>query len=253
MITDQSLNLTYNGGANQTTFTSSVQYTTDLSDLGASGRGALGDGEDLYAVFHITAPPSGIVNFVQCQLRASDTISGGTLSGTIVALGSSRIYTIAELGYTPTAVTPETTGSTFGLTAHGLQVGEAVYITASTTYPTITGFSTFSSPLYVVTTGYTANAFRLATTPGGTALAITNIGSGVGFRRATAGVGKSTSPAIEVCLNPEAVSRGLRYIQGHVNLTDAETHTRVPMTCVVTLNPTDNQNHRVYPTSIVAS
>jgi hypothetical protein len=257
MITDKTFILT--GTASQN-FTSTGGYTSDYVDLTASGRGTLGDGEDLYAVFHITAPPSGYVSNVQVELRASDTANGtNQLTGTIVALGTSRIYPIADLNYAATTINTVDTGdSTFKLTGgavHGLQIGEAIYITSTANYPTITGFGTdFKVPLYVSATGFTASNFRVSLTPAGAAVAITGAGTGtVGFRRATAATGLAVSPAIEICINPEAVSRGRRYVQGFVTLVDGTANTQVPMTCVVTHCPTDNQRFRVYPTSIVAS
>jgi hypothetical protein len=255
MITDKTFILT---GASGQTFTNVGAYTTDYVDLTASGRGSLGDGEDLYAVFHLTAPPSGSVTNVIVELRASDTADATSLTGDVRALGTSRVYPIGDLGYTPTTITTvDTTNNWFvvsGAVGHGLQANEAIYITSTLTWPGVTGITDFKLPVYVSATSLTTNNFRVALTPGGTAVTLPSAGTGViGFRRATAGAGQAVSPAIEFCLNPDATSRGLRYVQAFVTLTNGSvaTHTAVPMTGVITLNPTDNQRYRVYPTSIV--
>ena len=261
MITDAYYNLTGSAGAAGQYFASTGGYTVDYTDQLAANRGALGDGEDLYGVFHIVRPPSGNLTSIQCEIRGSDTVAGGALSGTIISHGISRAYTTADLGYTPIAVTADATADTFTSgAAHGLAVGDAVYITASTTYPTVTGFADFSVPLYVIASGFTSTVVKLSTTVTGSTVDVTAIGSGLGLRRATTnigsgdGLGVSTGIEIAVCLNPESVSRGTRYLQGFVTIAGGQvTHTKVPMTCVLALNPGDNQRYRVYPTSIVAS
>lgn len=251
MITDKNFILT---GASGQNFDASG-LTTDWIDLTASNRGSIGDGEDLYAVWHLTAPPTGNPTYLQFQLRAGDAVDGSGLTGTVVTLGTSRVYTTDELGFTqvtPTSI--DAASDEFRFTApaaHGLQVGDALYITATTTFPTITGFTNFRNPVYVVSAGYTAQNFRVSASVGGATLDITNVGSGTGYRRATAGTGLGVSPAFEVCINPDAISKGYRYLQGYL-LTDG-TNTRWPLTCAITHCPTDNQRFRVYPTSIVAS
>lgn len=261
MLTDHLYNLTWNGGANSQFFAQTGGYTVDYTDQLAAGRGSLGDGEDIYGVWHIVNPPSGIVTSIQCEIRGSDTVSGGALSGTTLTLGSSRAYTAAELGYTPVPVTLSAGADTFThATAHGLAVGDALYITATGTYPSIAGYTDFSVPVYVIADGFTTAAFKVATSVGGTALDITVIQSGCGFRRATANVGAGNGPGVSTgiqipfCLDPEALSKGVRYIQGYVTIAGGQaTHTKCQMTCVLALNPGDNQRYRVYPTSIVAS
>jgi hypothetical protein len=261
MITDYFYNLTGSASGGLQYFAQTGGYTVDYTDQLAAGRGALGDGEDLYGVFHIAAPPSGIVTSIQCEIRGSDTVSGGALSGTIISHGTSRAYTAAELGYAPVAVTGDATPDTFtSATAHGLLVGDAVYLTASGTYPTITGFADFSLPLFVIAASYSSTVVKLSATPGGTSIDMTLTQSGLGLRRATTTVGPGTAPGvstgieISVCLNPDSLSRGTRYLQGFVTIAGGQaTHTKLPMTCVLALNPGDNQRYRVYPTSIVAS
>jgi len=255
MITDKNHILT---GASGQNLTSTGGWTTDYLDVTATGRGSLGDGEDLYAVFHITAPPSGYFSSIQLELRSGDTTNGTNLTSTIYPLGISRPVGAADLGYAATTInTVNTTTGTFELTGgavHGLQIGEAVYITSTSTYPTITTFSgDFKTPLYVSATGFTPSNFRVSLTPSGAVCAISVAGSGVGFRRATAGSGLAVSPAVEVCINPDPVLRGLRYVQGFFTVNDGTANTRIPITCVLTHCPTDNQRFRVYPTSIVAS
>lgn len=256
MITDKNHILT---GASGQNLTSTGGWTTDYLDVTATGRGSLGDGEDLYAVFHITAPPSGHFTYIQLELRTSDTTSAGALTGTVYPLGISRPVSAADLGYAATTInTVNTSTGTFELTGgavHGLQIGEAVYITSDTNYPTITTFGgDFKTPLYVSATGHTTSNFRVSLTPGGAVCAISGAGSGVvGFRRATAGSGLAVSPAVEVCINPDPVLRGLRYVQGFFTVGVGTANTQVPVTCVLTHAPTDNQRYRVYPTSIVAS
>lgn len=262
MLTDHLYNLTWNGGANSQFFAQTGGYTVDYTDQLAAGRLSLGDGEDIYGVWHIVNPPSGIVTSIQCEIRGSDTVSGGALSGTTLTLGSSRAYTAAELGYTPVSVTLDATADTFTTAAaHGLVAGDALYITATGTYPSITGHTDFSIPVYVSATGLTATAFKVSLSPSGTPqLDITTIQSGCGYRRATANVGSGNGPGVSTgieipfCLNPDALSKGVRYIQGYVTIAGGQaTHTKCQMTCVLALNPSDNQRYRVYPTSIVAS
>lgn len=252
MITDKNFILT---GASGQNFDASG-LTTDWIDLTASNRGSIGDGEDLYAVWHLTAPPTGNPTFLQFQLRAGDTVDGSGLTGNVVTIGTSRVYTTDELGFTqvtPTSIDIGTDEFRFTApAAHGLQIGDAIYITATTTLPTIAGFTNFRNPVYVISAGYTAQNFRVASSPGGAQLDISNVGSGTGYRRATAGTGLGVSPAFEICINPDALSRGYRYLQGYV-LTDGTNVPRWPLTCAITHCPTDNQRYRVYPTSIVAS
>lgn len=253
MITDKNLILTGASGQNF----QATGLTTDWVDLTAANRGSMGDGEDLYAVWHLTAPPTGNPTYIQFQLRAGDTVDGSGLTGGVVSLAQSRVYTTDELGYTqitPNSIDAGTDEFRFTApAAHGLVAGDALYITTTTggTLPTITGFTNFRNPVYVVSAGLTAQNFRVSASPGGPTLDITAAGTGTGYRRATAGTGLGVSPAFEVCINPDALSKGYRYLQGYI-VTDG-TLTQWPLTCAITHCPTDNQRYRVYPTSIVAS
>lgn len=255
MITDDKLHLTWNNGISNQVFADTGGLSANMIDIGAADRLNFGNGEDLYAVWSLGGQPSGAVTSITFAVMGSTTQSGGNLSGTEVMIGTSRALTPAELGLNPViSATLNSTTDVFAATAHGLAADTPVYLTAATTptHGTITDWR--NKILYV--TNSNANDFTLAETPGGTTINFTSNGTTVGVRRVAynAAIGGNTAAHVAVCLNPDLIARGYRYLQGRVTITGGVANqTAVTCSGVITTVPPAQQRFLVYPTSIVAS
>jgi len=256
MLTDDKLHLTWNNGVSNQVFADTGGLSANMIDIGGADRFNLGNGEDLYAVWSLGAQPSGQVTSITFAVMGSTTQSGGNLSGTEVMIGTSRAFTPAELGLNPViSTTLDNTNETFTANGHGLANGTAVYLTAATT-PTngdsITDWR--NKVLYVIESA--TNTFKLSQTSGGSSINFTSNGNTVGVRRVAydATTGGNTAAHVAVCLNPDLIAKGYRYLQGRVTITGGiASQTAVTCSGVITTVPPAQQRFLSYPTSIVAS
>lgn len=255
MITDDKLHLTWNNSQSSQVFADTGGLSANMIDLGAANRMNLGNGEDLYAVWSLSGQPSGVATSLTFSVVGSTTQSGGNVSGTEVTIGTSRAFTLTELGCNPIiSTTLDNTTDTFTLASgHGLTDGTAVYLTAAT-LPTngdsITDWR--NKVLYVRDAA--ATTIKLSQTLGGAAINFTSNGTTVGVRRVNFdSVSGATSLAqVAVCLNPDLINKGYQYVQGRLTITGGVANSSaVTATGVITTVPPAQQRWLSYPTSIV--
>jgi hypothetical protein len=255
MITDDKLHLTWNNGSNYATFVSTGGLGPNVIDLGGPGRFNLGNGEDLYAVFSLGNYPSGAITGMAFVVAGGTAESGGSISGGDVWLGSSRSLTPEELGCPPIVnITSLANASDeFTLASHGLANGTAVFLKAGTLPTNGDGIANYyQKPLYVVQ--QTTNTFKLSQTLNGASINWSSDGANLGYRLANYNPAGSQLAQVAVCLDPDLINKGYRYIQARVVLGDGQINqTAVPVSCVITTVPPAQQRWLSYPTSIVVS
>ena len=255
MLTDDKLHLTWNNGSNYTAWTNAGGLAGNVIDIGAPGRFNLGNGEDLYAVFSLGNHPSG-----PCSSLTFTVVGGTAESGNISAgeawLGSSRAFNPTELGCNPqVAITSldHATTDAFTLANHGLANGTALFLSGDampTNGDSITNFH--MKPLYVVETA--TNTFKLSQTVAGTAINWTGTTTNLGYRLANYNPAGSQLAQVAVCLNPDLINKGYRYVQARVTIGGGVTNlSAVLVSSVITTVPPAQQRWLSYPTSIVAS
>lgn len=255
MITDDKLHLTWNNGTHYTTFVNTGGLGANVIDLAAAGRFNMGNGEDLYAVFSLGNHPSGTCTGLTFAVVGGTAESGGNISAGEVTIGSSRTFTPEELGCNPVVPITSLANATelFTLANHGLTAGTAVFLSASTLPTNGDGIANyFQKPLYVVTP--LTNTFALSQTVGGAPINWTSDGAGLGYRLANYNAAGSQLAQVAVCINPDLINRGYRYVQARVTIGGGITNmSAIPVSCVITTVPPAQQRWLSYPTSIVAS
>jgi hypothetical protein len=255
MITDDKLHLTWNNSQSSQVFADTGGLSANMIDLGAADRMNLGNGEDLYAVWSLSGQPSGVATSLTFSLVGSTTQSGGNVSGTEVTIGTSRAFTLTELGCNSIiSTTLDNTTETFSAASHGLTDGTAVYLTAAALPTNGDGITDWrNKALYVRDAA--SGTFKLSQTVGGAAINFTSNGTTVGVRRVNFDfVSGATSLAqVAVCLNPDLINKGYRYLQGRLTITGGLANSSaVTATGVITTVPPAQQRWLSYPTSILA-
>ena len=115
--------------------------------------------------------------------RGFFTARGNDGSVTIFAATATRLWRLnnTDLSWIPVSKYLQLTSisnatpAVFALNSHGLSIGDAIQLSTTGALPT--GLST-ATVYYVIAAGFTANAFEVALTPGGTAINTTGAGSG---------------------------------------------------------------------------
>ena len=117
---------------------------------------------------------------VAAIINAPQGASGGSVALSAAMAAEVQAWFDNGLDTTIGAVTFTDTGDLVGKVAHGLVAGDIVEFD---TIVTTTGIST-GTEYYVIASGLTADAFKVAATKGGSALALTTNGTGTAVKKA---------------------------------------------------------------------
>ena len=128
---------------------------------------------------------------VAAVLNVPQGASGGSVALSAAMAAEVQAWFDDGLDTTLGAVTFTDTGDLVGLVAHGLAAGDIVEFD---TIDTTTGITT-GTEYYVIASGLTADVFKISTTAGGSAAALTTNGTGTAIKKSA-----SSADAVEAVL-----------------------------------------------------
>lgn len=115
------------------------------------------------------------------EFTFSTTPGGGGSAVNITGTGSDDFYCLTGvIPFTSSAFDIAT--DTVTLASHGFQIGQKLEFCEGNALPEIVSGQFYDAPMWILSSGFTANTFQLSTTPGGTPLDWTNAG-GAGTKK----------------------------------------------------------------------